>query len=79
MRPSDAGLLERKEITQQRFAAVIRHGDAVLARAGLTKPVPHEGPFVDWMEWRLVLFGKMYKPKYKSLEEWALPYGVKSA
>ena len=64
-------LLDKRQITQQRFAAIIRHGEQVLARAGLVKPPPYDGPMAEWENWRLVIGRKMYRPKYRSVEDWA--------
>jgi hypothetical protein len=69
-------LLKRGQITQQRYASVIQHGERVLALAGLIKPPPHEGPHVPWSKWRLVLNGKMYRPIYRSEEEWLKHFDV---
>jgi len=63
-------LLDKGEISHQKYVAIIQHGDSVLAQAGLSRLPPYPGPFALWKDWRLVLFGKKYKPLYKSLEEW---------
>ena len=74
-------LLKSREITAQRYAAVIQHGDRVLAAAGLQRMTHAErdeaikqlilaGKIADWGRWRLVVDGKKYKPLYKSYEEW---------
>lgn len=71
-------LLEKGQITHRKFTSVIQHGERLLGKAGLVKPDPYEGPFVEWSKWRLVLFGKMYGPKHKSLEAWKKFYGNKA-
>jgi hypothetical protein len=63
-------LLDKHKITQQRFVAIIQHGERVLAKAGLRKPPPYKGPMVEWKKWRLVVNGRMYKPKYPSEKAW---------
>ncbi len=64
-------LLDQGKITQQKFVSVIQHGERVLARAGLIKSKPYEGSFVEnWSKWRLVLGRKMYRPLWKSEQEW---------
>lgn len=67
-------LLEKGEIRQAKYAAIIQHGDAILRAAKLKKPEPPE--FVaEWSTWRLVLYGKKYPPVYKSFEEWKGAHG----
>lgn len=74
-------LLQKGQITRRKFAAVIQHGDEVLTRAGLTRPTKLErdeaimkgvlsGEFAMWSEWRLVLHGETYEPKFKDEQEW---------
>ena len=63
-------LLEQGKLSHQKYVTVMQHGDAVLAAAGLKKPTPYSGPFTEWGDWRLVLFGKEYPPIYKTYEEW---------
>lgn len=67
-------LLDKRQITQQRFSAILQHGERILAGVGLVKPLPHDGPMAEWSKWRLVIGRQMYKPKFKSLEEWAKFY-----
>lgn len=73
--------LRKKEIHHHKYAAILRHGDAVLAKAGLQKMsqadrekeftmLQSRGLIADWKKWRLVLDGRKYAPKYKSFEEW---------
>ena len=63
-------LLEKHQITQHKFTAIMLHGERILSEAGLVKPPPYDGPFAEWSVWRLVLNGKMYKPLHKSLADW---------
>lgn len=62
-------LLERRKITQRKFADVLAHGERILANAGLTKKQDYKGPFAPWLSWRLVVNRKMFKPRFESLEE----------
>ena len=68
-------LLEEGQITQQRYIEVIQHGDNVLRQAGLKQPLVYDGPIADWANWRLLLNGKEYKPKFGSLREWQEAFG----
>ena len=63
-------LVDNHKISYQRFVAIIQHGDNTLAQAGMLRPPMYEGPLVEWSEWRLVLFGKMYKSKFKDEAHW---------
>lgn len=78
-------LLERGEIHPQKFAAIIRHGDRVLAKAGMKKPNKRErdemilnmeiaGELAEWSKWRLIIGRKKYKPLYASMQEWQAAY-----
>lgn len=70
-------LMESGRIHYSKFVAVIQHGDAVLAKAGLSRLTHNERearlqtqPVAEWSTWRLVLNGKLYKPKFKTYEIW---------
>lgn len=63
-------LFETQRINHQKFAAIVQHGDKVLAKAGLKKPLPYGGPFAEWTRWRLVINGTEYAGKFKSMEDW---------
>ena len=63
-------LLERGEIHHAKYAAVMQHGDRVLTEAGLKFPAPYSGAVADWADWRLVLNGIEYPPKYPTFEDW---------
>jgi hypothetical protein len=62
-------LLDRGEIYHAKFVDIVQHGDRVLAEAGLTKIV-YNGAMAPWSKWRLILFGKKHRPKYRSLKAW---------
>lgn len=79
-------LLEKGEMHQRRFIAIIQHGDKVLADAGLRRLTYKErenemidnllnGEVARWKDWRLVLFGKEYPPKFKNERQWAKAFG----
>lgn len=63
-------LFETQRINHQKYAAIIQHGDKVLANAKLKKDLPYAGPFAEWTSWRLVINGKEYEGKFKSMEDW---------
>ena len=74
-------LLEKGLIHHYKFVQVIKHGDAVLKRAGLERTSHRErelavqaleasGKLAKWASWRLSLDGKLYEPIYKSYAEW---------
>jgi len=68
-------MMEKGEINQSQFVAVIQHGNRVLTEAGLKKPEPYTGKVAPWGKWRLVLNRKHYGPKYKTPEEWIENFG----
>lgn len=68
-------LLRQGKIHHAKFVAIHQHGDRILEEHGLTVPPEYTGPFADWEDWRLILEGKQYPPKYKSIKEWATAYG----
>ncbi len=68
-------LFQQGEISAEKYIAVLQHGDRVLRLAGLTKPQPYTGPSVPWLQWRLVLFDKLYPPKFQDEKEWLQAHG----
>lgn len=62
-------LLDIGKLHHAKYAAIIQHGDRILAAAGLRKPT-YEGPFADWGKWRLVIGRTRYEGLFKSAEEW---------
>jgi len=68
-------LLEEGRISHAKFAAIHRHGDEILAKAGLAKKVTLVSNEAPWGKWRLVFNGKLYKPKYKTKKAWERAYG----
>lgn len=72
-------LLDRGEIHHAKYVAIIQHRDRVLATAGLKKSSVvtnfDEQRIAEWGKWRLILFGKKYKPLYKTFDEWKLAHG----
>ncbi len=74
-----AWLLETGRLHQSKYVAIMQHGDAVLAEAGLRKPSRIEreghltyllvnGGIARWGEWRLVIEGIEYPSLYESQE-----------
>lgn len=55
-------LLDAGTITHQHYAAVIKHGDTLLALAGLVKtPAPVGLCYPEWGKWKLIVFGISYR------------------
>lgn len=71
-------LLEQGKINHAKFRAIIQHGDAVLADAGLRRPKPYSGPFAAWSKWRLVINRVKFKPKFKNEAEWIKGHEISS-
>lgn len=76
-------LVQKRLMHQGKYVEIIQHGDMVLRMAGLARPTHSErdasvaklaanGKVAAWCKWRLVLNGKLYPPKYKSMEEWLM-------
>lgn len=74
-------LLLKGKVTHAKFAAIMQHGDAVLAAAGLHRKSYKEreadyvklllaGEVVPWHKWRLVIGRKKFPPKFKSAAQW---------
>lgn len=74
-------LLMQGKISHVKYVAILQHGDRVLKAADIFR-LPHDlreqqiihmqlaGELAPWHKWRLVVNGKKYPPKYKSLEQW---------
>lgn len=58
-------LLEAGRVHHAKYVAVIQHGDDVLKKHSLVRD-RYDGPIADWSDWRLIINGKTYKPKYAS-------------
>jgi len=68
-------LMDQGKVSQQHYAAVIKHGNRVLASAGLSKPPVYNGKMAPWGRWRLRIGRKLYPPLYKSRAEWEAAMG----
>ena len=68
-------ILDKGEITQEKYDAIMAHGRLVLKEAGLAKPPPYVGPMAQWEDWRLVLDGKEYPPVFADYEAWLVGHG----
>ena len=66
-------LLDKGEVTQDKYDSVMEHGTRVLKEAGIKKKKkPKKNiKIAKWEDWRLVLFGKEYPPIFKDYLEWA--------
>jgi len=71
-------LLEQGKFNVSQYRAIINHGDRVLAQAKITKPPPEildNSQVASWGDWRLVIDGVEYPPKYKTPAHWAAAFG----
>lgn len=68
-------LFDTQRINHRKYADILMHGDAVLAKAGLKKREAYDGPTCEWSAWRLVINGKEYPGKFKDLEDWMKQQG----
>lgn len=68
-------LLEKGEMRQEKYDCILAYGDRVLHEVGLVRPAPYEGPFADWGDWRMIIDGRKYPPKYKTFEAWLKEFG----
>lgn len=81
-------LVEQGKLSAGKYRAVIEHGQTVLRKAGLSKQKVMEelgvlivnlelsGDLPKWDDWRLIIDGKSYKPKYKTEEQWRIAFNV---
>lgn len=78
-------MLLKGQLHHAKYVNVILHGDRVLKDAGLSRLTHEEreqqfilmelaGEVAPWHKWRLLLNGKKYSPKYKTLEAWMKHY-----
>ncbi len=63
-------LRDKGEITQTKYDQVLAHGKRILKLNGLKKVSIRFGPIAKWEDWRLVIDGIEYPPKYKNYDEW---------
>ena len=68
-------LVDKAEITWEKYNSIMNHGMAVLEEAKLMKPRPYKGPIARWEDWRLALFGKEYPPVFANYKEWLVGHG----
>lgn len=67
-------LLDKGDVTKEKYDAIMKHGDSLLKKAGLARRAGYDGEVADWNKWRLVIDDKKYKPKYNSYNEWLVAY-----
>ena len=74
-------LMEKGELHQSKYVAIIQHGDRVLLDAKLERLSYKEreenvrrtivnGIMANWEDWRMVVEGVSYPPLYKNYAEW---------
>lgn len=75
-------MLDKGEITQGHYAAVIQYGDRVLREAGLKRLAYNDrdssiwlNGVADWSKWRLCIDRRKFKPLYKDLAAWNKEFG----
>jgi hypothetical protein len=62
-------LVNKGEMTEEKRADILMHGDALIEKAKLKKPrIPSK--CAEWGKWRLVMDGVEYKGKFKTIEDW---------
>jgi hypothetical protein len=67
-------MVQKLEMTQQKYDEIMEHGDDIVKAAKLTKKRRERHKFgksADWADWRLVVFGIEYGPSTQSMSEWA--------
>lgn len=69
-----SALRDQGKITESEYMSVLGHGRTVLYEAGLHLSPPYSGPTADWEDWRLVIDGVEYPPKFKTFEDWKRAY-----
>ena len=62
-------LLRKGEMDYNKIQQILKHGSAILARAGLDK-MPYNGPIARWDQWRMIINGVAYKGKFASFDAW---------
>ena len=62
-------LVASGKLSTVKMREVLEHGNRVLQAVGLVKPLPYNGPSVEWNDWRLVIEGREYEPRFKNLRE----------
>jgi hypothetical protein len=78
-------LLDQGKLHHDKFVKIIQHGEAVLAKAGLSRPSHAEreaqvqqlitnGKIAEWSSWRLQIGRKKYPGKFPTMEDWIKHY-----
>jgi hypothetical protein len=69
-------LRRQGEIMEIEYRKVMEHGRAVLAAAGLKRPLPKlDRKMAPWEKWRLVIDGEEFPPVYKTYADWLEKFG----
>jgi len=71
-------MVDRGDMPVSKYKDILKHGNGLLAQYGYRKTQALSGPCAKWKDWRLVLFGIEYKPKFKTFDAWAKHYGHKT-
>lgn len=72
-------LLQKGDVHQAKYVAIVQHGDRIVKASGLTRALPYEGPVAPWHKWRLVIGRKRYKGKFPTLEAWCKEFSYDPA
>lgn len=58
-----------------KLVEVIEHGNGVVEAHGVTVPDVDEDAGPCWEDWRMEIGGALYRPRFRSREDWARHYG----
>lgn len=68
-------MVDRGEVPDSYGVKVLERGIEILVKNRLPITVTNEtGTQASWEDWRLVVNGREYPPKFKSFEEWSSYY-----
>lgn len=70
-----SALVGKGEISTEQYDQVLSHGITVLRNAGLKLLPVYAGPTAEWGDWRLVIGGEEYPPKFPRYEDWLSEFG----
>ena len=72
-------MVEKGEMKEGKYFAIIEWGDSVLQNAGLEPKIKVDmldkgDPTEDWSDWRMIIEGKEYPPRFRTWLEWDMEY-----